>query len=73
MATRGGDIHTPMDPLYIIGFLSKSTRDQSSVRCMIKALKEYHKTCAVAAKKLDADLKVCLKPAVQIRSSATKK
>jgi hypothetical protein len=64
MATRSNP-QTPMDPMYIIRFLSKSTLDQSSVKCMIKALKEYHKKCAVAAKELDEDLKHCFKPVVQ--------
>lgn len=62
-----------MDPLYIIGFLSKSTLDQSSVKCMIKALKEYHKKCTAAAKELDEELKHCIKPSVQIRKPPTKK
>lgn len=62
-----------MNPLYIIGFLSKPTLDQSSVKCMIKALKVYHKKCTAAAKELDEELKNCVRPAVQIRQSPPKK
>lgn len=56
-----------MDPLYIVGFLSKSKLDKSSVNCMIKALKDYHKKCAGAAIALDKELKKCLNNNVQIR------
>jgi hypothetical protein len=73
MTTNRIDPHTPMDPRYIIKFLSKSQLDQSSVKCMIKALKEYHKKCAAAAKELDEELKECFKPAVQVRRPPSKK
>jgi hypothetical protein len=67
MTTKKIDPHTPMDPLYIIGFLSKSKCDKNMVRGMVNALNEYHKTCTKAAKQLDKDLKKCLKPAVHIK------
>jgi hypothetical protein len=74
MTTSKIDVtHTPMDPLYIVGFLSKSSLDKSSVKCMVKALKEYHKKCAAAAIALDKELKKCLNNHVQIRESSTKK
>lgn len=73
MSTKSYDPHTPMNPLYIIGFLSRSTLDKGNVRCMIKALKKYHKKCTAASILLDKELKACVKMAVQIKKSSAKK
>lgn len=72
MPTRSSVVQ-PMDPLYIMSFLSKKKIDKDTIDRMIKALEKYHKACEKAAKILDVELKEISKKSVAVKKTSTKK
>jgi hypothetical protein len=48
--------YRPMDPRYLMGFLSETERDKATLKQMAKALQKYHNAVAKAAVTLDSEL-----------------
>jgi hypothetical protein len=57
----------PMDPLYLMNFMSNQQINARMLTCFMAAVRKYHRALAAAAKTLDADLKACVNPPVALR------
>jgi hypothetical protein len=49
--------YRPMDPRYLMSFLSEAELNKATLNRITKALQKYHNAVAKAAETLDSDLK----------------
>lgn len=63
----------PMEPAYLVKFLTKEKIDAKTIECFVKAITKYNEACIKASKQLTEDLGKCQKPFVKAKKPASKK